>query len=303
MEGVVDSIMRETLTSFGGIDACVTEFMRVTDSVHPAHVFHRYAPELSTHSRTLHKTPVYFQLLGGQVGPLAENAALAVKLGVSGIDLNFGCPAPTVNRHDGGATLLKFPDRIFNIVKAVRAAVPDSHSVSAKLRLGFSDESLFLENAKACEEANVSWLTIHARTRDDQYRPPAKWHFLTELKRVTKTPLIANGEIWTPEDAHRCRTLTGIHPLMLGRGLLARPSLAREISDGTAMTTWKELAPTIQQFIETCTKAKGERFAVARIKQWSKWLGRTYPEALTFFENIKRCETVSPILSLLTIEG
>ncbi|MGZ3722706.1 MAG: tRNA-dihydrouridine synthase, partial [Bdellovibrionales bacterium] len=106
MEGVLDWTLRELLSSIGGVDRMVTEFVRVTDLLLPEHVFYRYCPELKQGGRTLAGTPVLVQLLGGQTGPLAENAARAVELGAPGIDLNFGCPAKTVNRHDGGATLL-----------------------------------------------------------------------------------------------------------------------------------------------------------------------------------------------------
>src|SRR5690606_8342958 len=121
MEGVVDWVMRDFLTQIGGIDHCVTEFIRIIDQVYPDHVFYKYCPELKTDSKTLAGTPVFVQLLGGQPMPLAENAVKAVSLGAAGIDLNFGCPAKTVNRHDGGATLLQFPNRIYDIIKTVRS--------------------------------------------------------------------------------------------------------------------------------------------------------------------------------------
>ena len=106
MEGVTDWAMRDLLTEVGGIDQCVTEFLRITDTLMPPSVFEKNCPELKTGSRTRSGTPVFIQLLGGQAEPLAMDAARAVDLGALGIDLNFGCPAPTVNRHDGGATLL-----------------------------------------------------------------------------------------------------------------------------------------------------------------------------------------------------
>src|SRR5207244_3542550 len=106
MEGVLDWVLRELLSDVGGVDRMVTEFVRVTDRLLPDHVFHKYCPELNQGGRTRSGIPVFIQLLGGQAGPLAENARRAVELGAPGIDLNFGCPAKTVNRHDGGAALL-----------------------------------------------------------------------------------------------------------------------------------------------------------------------------------------------------
>ncbi|MES2963372.1 MAG: tRNA-dihydrouridine synthase, partial [Bdellovibrionota bacterium] len=124
MEGVVDAMMRDRLTRIGGIDLCVTEFLRVQDRLLPDSEFRKDAPELFKGARTPSGIPVLVQFLGGQAGPIAANAVRAVELGALGIDLNFGCPAKTVNRHDGGATLLKNPERIFDVVSAVRAAIP-----------------------------------------------------------------------------------------------------------------------------------------------------------------------------------
>ena len=125
MEGVVDWVMRDVLTRIGGIDLCVTEFIRVTDQLLPTHAIQKDCPELLNAScRTNSGTPVLVQLLGGKPEWMAQNAALAIELGAPGIDINFGCPAKTVNRHDGGAALLKDPRRIFDVVSAVRSAVP-----------------------------------------------------------------------------------------------------------------------------------------------------------------------------------
>jgi tRNA-dihydrouridine synthase C len=105
--------MREFLTRTGLFDYCVSEFIRVSGHVVPAKVFHRDVPEVAHFSKTSSGIPVQVQLLGGDPIRLAESALEAIDAGACGIDLNFGCPAPTVNRHDGGATLLKYPERLF----------------------------------------------------------------------------------------------------------------------------------------------------------------------------------------------
>lgn len=134
------------------------------------------------------------RLLGGQAEPLAWNAQKAVELGALGIDLNFGCPAKTVNRHDGGASLLKSADRIFNIIKTVRSHVPQI-PVTAKIRLGYDDPTQCLENAVAATEAGATWLTVHCRTKTDGYKPPAYWEWIPKIQQVTKIKIIANGDI------------------------------------------------------------------------------------------------------------
>ena len=152
MEGVVDHTMRELLTAVGGLDRCVTEFLRVSDRLLPPRVFHRVCPELSGGGITTSGVPVYLQLLGGQPGPMAENAARAAELGAPGIDLNFGCPAKTVNKSDGGAIILRQPERVHRIVSAVRAAVPAEVPVTVKTRLGFDHGEDFQVRAGARRE-------------------------------------------------------------------------------------------------------------------------------------------------------
>src|SRR5690606_12771992 len=114
----------------GGLDGCVTEFVRVVDTALPQRVFRRYAPELEHHCRTPSGVPVKLQLLGGQPQSMAENALRAVSAGAQAIDLNFGCPAKSVNRSDGGACLLRQPERVHAIVCAVREALPPEVAVS-----------------------------------------------------------------------------------------------------------------------------------------------------------------------------
>src|ERR1035437_9062494 len=118
MEGLADDVLREVLTSAGGYDWCVTEFVRVTTTLLPHSCFTRLCPELLNASRTRAGTPVRVQLLGSDPVLLAENAASLALLQPAGIDLNFGCPAPLVNRNRGGAALLDEPELLQRIAVA-----------------------------------------------------------------------------------------------------------------------------------------------------------------------------------------
>jgi len=291
MEGVTDWAMRDLLTEVGGIDQCVTEFLRVTDTLMPHSVFEKNCPELKTGSRTRSGTPVFIQLLGGQAEPLAANAARAAEMGALGIDLNFGCPAPTVNRHDGGATLLKHTDRIYKIVKTVRDAVPAGVPVTAKIRLGFDDPSACLENAKAIEEAGATWLTVHCRTKTDGYKPPAYWEWIPRLKEATKIEIVTNGEIWTVEDFAKCHTTAQTKSYMIGRGALRNPFLFKKIKETLKpqptgfQLTIRELVPKFYE--SSVLYGKHETFAVARTKGWLKQLSLSNPEFESIFEEVK----------------
>ncbi|MBC7740872.1 MAG: tRNA-dihydrouridine synthase family protein [Bdellovibrionaceae bacterium] len=292
MEGVTDWAMRDLLTSVGGIDQCVTEFLRITDQLMPPSVFYKNCPELKTNSKTRAGTPVFIQLLGGQARPLAENAARAAELGALGIDLNFGCPAPTVNRHDGGATLLKSTDRLFEIVQTVRAAVPKNIPVTAKIRLGFDDPHACLANAQAIEAAGAQWLTVHCRTKTDGYKPPAYWEWISKIKAVTKIQIVTNGEIWTTADFLKCYATAQTNDYMIGRGALRDPYLFNRIKDTFSdrslnETTFLEVKTLIPSFYDSSAVYLNEQFAVARTKGWMKQLCLSIPEFKDIFEEVK----------------
>lgn len=293
MEGVVDFVLRDLLTEIGGIDLCVTEFIRVTDKLHSPGILERYAPEIKMGWKTRAGTPLFIQFLGGQAGPLAENAAQAAELGAPGIDLNFGCPAKTVNRHDGGASLLKTPDRIFQIVEAVRKAVPAPIPVTAKIRLGFDDPSQCLENARAAQAGGARWLTVHCRTKTDGYKPPAYWEWIPRIKDVVQIPVVANGEIWSVADFWKCAEVTKSEKIMIGRGAVAQPFLFRDIkrsietADETAMASWSKTRLILPRFFASSTQFKSPFFAQARTKQWLKALSLQNEEAKPLFEELK----------------
>ena len=233
MEGLLDFVLRDILTRIGGVDRCVSEFIRVTNTVLPDRAFIRVVPELLNGGRTFAGVPVRAQLLGSDPVCLAENAARLAALGPHGIDLNFGCPAKVVNRHGGGAALLDDPELLAKIVAAVRRAVPAHMPVSAKMRLGFNDDSRAVECALAIAGAGADELVVHARTKADAYRPPAYWHRIADIRAAVNIPVVANGEIWNVQDAARARELSGCHMLMLGRGMVTDPGLALAIKGET----------------------------------------------------------------------
>jgi tRNA-dihydrouridine synthase C len=293
MEGVVEHHVRDILTRIGGLDGCVTEFIRVTDQKLPYRVFYKYAQELETGSKTPNGTPVKVQLLGSKPEPMAINALELVNYGAKSIDLNFGCPAKTVNSHEGGACLLRTPERVYQIIKAVRDAVPKDIPVSAKIRLGFEDRSTYLENASAVESAGADELTVHARSKADGYKPPAYWHYIADIKAKLKIPVIANGEIWTVDDYIRCREQSQCDDVMLGRGLLSSPDLARQIKAHLSgeiyqPLSWLDICQMLFAYYQKTTPLYDERNCGNRVKQWLMYLSRQYPQAQLFFDDVKR---------------
>jgi len=292
MEGLVDFVLRDILTRAGGVDRCVSEFIRITDQLLPERVFTRIVPELLNGGRTLAGVPVRAQLLGSDPVCMAENAARLAALGPAGIDLNFGCPANIVNRHGGGAALLQEPDTLATIVAAVRRAVPAHLPVSAKMRLGYHDDALAVACAQAIASGGADELVVHARTKAQAYRPPAYWERIADIRAAVAIPVVANGEIWTVDDARRCREASGCDMLMIGRGAVADPGLGLAIKASVGQGTvhvigWPELLPLLADFWHLVCTRLDARSRPGRLKQWLNFLRRRFPEAETAYQSLK----------------
>lgn len=294
MEGLLDFALRDVITRVGGIDRCVSEFIRVTDQLLPERVFLRICPELGQGGCTPAGVPVRPQLLGSDAACLAENAARLAGLNPPGIDLNFGCPAKVVNRHGGGAMLLDDPEGLQRIVAAVRRAVPASVPVSAKMRLGTQDDSLAVACAQALADGGADEIVVHARTRAQGYRPPAHWARVADLRAAVRVPLVVNGEIWTVADAQRARQASGCQALMLGRGLVCDPALALAVrhadsgqrGDAPALSD-AALAGLVQHYWTGVAGHVAPRHRAGRIKQWLNLLRRRYALAEQAYQHLR----------------
>lgn len=309
MDGVTDALMRGVLTKYMPFSYCVTEFIRVSGIVVPGKSFLRDVPELQASSATQAGTPVQVQLLGGDPELLAESACRAVSVGARAIDLNFGCPAPTVNRHDGGATLLKFPERIEAIVSGVRSAVPREVPVSAKLRLGWDDPRAIIVNAERAARGGAAWITIHGRTRTQGYTPPAYWRPIGEVRRMLDIPVVANGEIWSVDDLRRCQDESGCEHFMVGRGALAEPGLVTGLAQALGMEASEarldvcggdplRWSPLLLDLIETSKNhGESERRTLSRIKQWLNYAH--HKGCVQWFDRIKRLESIDEVVAVM----
>ncbi|MEN6670973.1 tRNA-dihydrouridine synthase [Psychrobacter sp. B38] len=322
MEGLTDPLMRQILTQIASdlgrpYDWSVSEFIRVTQHVLPAHVFYKYVPELHHDAKTASGTPIHVQLLGSEAQLMAENAAYACELGAPAIDINFGCPAKTVNSHRGGSVLLDEPEVMYEIISAVRRAVPDNIPVSAKIRLGYTDTSRIDDIRGAIDSSGADWLTIHARTKTQGYKPPAYWDKVQNFNALN-IPVIANGEIWNTEQAQNCMVQAGTRHLMLGRGAVTRPDLIAHIDqhmiqndmfksdlvhvdnrqlEDTATLLWQDLIGHQIKFLQG--EAKSEVVLVGRYKQWLGMLTKGYSEAQILWNDIKREKNKAAIITAL----
>jgi tRNA-dihydrouridine synthase C len=294
MQGLLDHLLRDALTQIDGYSHCVTEFARVTGSILPRSFYKRISPELQQGGRTAAGTEVRVQMLGSDPAMMAANARVLVSLVPPGIDLNFGCPAPTVNRHRGGAVLLEEPELLHRIAAAVRAEIPASIPFSAKMRLGLHDSVLACECAQALEAGGVEELVVHARTRDQGYQPPAHWREIAPIREAVAIPVVANGDIWTVADWLRCREESGCEDVMLGRSAVADPLLARRIHayargerPGVPEEEWQEVLVLIARFWQGVNARLDAKKRPGRLKQWLMLLERTFPQAVELCAAVK----------------
>lgn len=301
MEGVLDACVRELLTAINEYDLCMTEFVRVTQTLLPKKTFYRLCPELYSGGKTLSGTPVRVQLLGQSPPWLAENAARAVALGSPGVDLNCGCPAKSVVGNCGGASLLKDPELIYQATKAMREAVPRQHPVTVKIRLGWDNADRCVEIAEAIALAGATEIAVHGRTKEDGYKAERiDWEKIQTIRQRLCIPVIANGEIWNAEQAQRCREITGCQTLMIGRGALALPNLGNVVKHQQAKMPWPQVLLLLERYLKLDHRLNTGLYYVARIKQWvGAYLRKEYCEAIPLFQTIRPMKSADEIAGAL----
>lgn len=299
MEGLADHFLRRLITRCGSYDLVISEFVRVVDQCLPKRVYLEQIPELLNNGLTDSGTPVRVQLLGNHPQALAENALRAIELGSHGLDLNFGCPSKTVNSSKGGAVLLDEPETIHSVVSAVRDALPEGETLSAKMRLGFNDISRLWDCAYAIRDGGADEIIVHARTKQQGYTPPAYWHLPREFEQKLGIPMIINGEIWTPEDAALATSESNCNAIMLGRGAVRNPWLASEIQKQAITADWQQIHPLVLQFWQEVTTQMSPRYCAGRLKQWLNHLRMNYSEADQLFSEIRRLTCIDDISKAL----
>src|SRR5690554_2363346 len=303
MEGLMDYNLRDMLTLVGGIDHCVSEFIRVIDQGYPAEVFRRFCLELHNYVCTAAGAPVHIQLLGSNPEAMAANAAKAAALDAPANDINFGCPAKTVNKSKGLAVLLQYTDQLHDIAKAVRQAVPAHIPVSAKIRLGFLDKELAIDNSVALAEADIQWLCVHARTKTEGYKPPAYWDYIARIKDKVDIPVLSNGEIWTAENAEQCVKESGSDILMIGRGLVSMPDLGLQIQHHYGLREHQDLnwQQQLDLFLSLVPKLDHllDKQITDRLKQWLFYFTRHFPEITELFDAVKRERNLVEFLQVI----
>lgn len=276
MEGVGDRCFRKAIASIGGFDEGVRDFLRVPSNAHVKSLAEQYE-----HSE-LEPIPLAAQLMGSDPNLMADMAVEMEKKGAKRIDLNCGCPSNTVTGRGAGSSLLKEPKHLHEIAKAMVDAV--SIPVTAKLRSGFEDTSLFKENLLAAQESGIRYLTLHPRTKADGYGPPARWDLIAEAKSLLKIPVVGNGDILTVEDALKMLKETQCDALMIGRGSVINPFIFHEIkahfSKRSFEKRWDYLERYFDIYLNEIPSHHSEKVRINKMKQLMSFLFKANPQLL-----------------------
>lgn len=192
------------------------------------------------------------------------------------IDINMGCPVPKVaTRAQAGSALLKNPEKVYEIVKAVKEAVPIP--ITVKIRSGWDANSInAVEIAKICEKAGASAITVHGRTRSQGYTGTSDWNIVKLVKEAVSIPVIGNGDITSKEEAKQRMEQTGCDAIMIGRGVLGNPWLIKECVDylnGNEVkeVTIKDKKDMMIKHLEYLCKFKEEKVALLEMRSHAIW--------------------------------
>ncbi|MBA3815527.1 MAG: tRNA-dihydrouridine synthase family protein [Parachlamydiaceae bacterium] len=290
MEGVGDRCFRKAMASVGGFDEAVRDFLRVPRNAHVKSLALEYeADELAP-------IPLAAQLMGSDIELMADMAREIEQRGAPRIDLNCGCPSNTVTGKGAGSSLLKDPNFLHQVAKALVQAV--SIPVTVKMRSGYEDTSLFKENLLAAQETGIHYITLHPRTKVDGYGPPARWDLIAEAKSLLKIPVVGNGDILTVEHALEMLKTTRCDALMIGRGSVINPFIFHEIRAHFAgklfKPDWQGLVKYLNVYLTEIPEAMVIKGRVNKLKQLLGFLFKGNAELLQKRNQMLTCTYPDP---------
>lgn len=243
--------------------------------------------------------PLAAQIFGSEPEIMAEAAIKAREISNADIiDINMGCPVGKIVNNGEGSSLMRDPEKAQRIIQAVVASA--GCPVTVKFRKGWDKGSVnAVEFAKMCRDAGAAAIAIHGRTRTQMYEGKADWDIIREVKNaVTDIPVIANGDIWTPEDAEHILRYTGCDLAMIGRGsfgdpwLFARGNAAVEGRESPPLPPLSDRVDTAIRQFELAAQYKSEKIACLESRRHFAWYLRGVPHSGYFKQQIVKIETL-----------
>ncbi|BAQ60461.1 tRNA dihydrouridine synthase B [Geminocystis sp. NIES-3708] len=296
LSGVTDLVFRRLVRRYAPESMTYTEMVNATEINHL-----KQLPKLMEIDAD--EQPISIQLFDCRPDFMAQAAEKAVTEGAKTIDINMGCPVNKITKKGGGSGLLRQPEIAQAIVKEVKQAV--NVPVTVKTRLGWNDDEInVIEFGQRMEEAGASMITVHGRTREQGYTGTARWDIIAQVKEKLTIPVIANGDIFSVEDALRCLTITNADGVMCSRGTLGYPFLVGQI-DFYLKNNKNPVLPTIKQRLE-CAKEhliglweyKGQK-GIFQARKHLSWYCKGFSGASELRDQCSRINSVEEGLDLI----
>jgi tRNA-dihydrouridine synthase B len=248
--------------------------------------------------------PIAVQIFGSEVESMADGAALALEIsGADIVDINMGCPVGKIVKSGDGSALMREPEKAMRIIEAVVKSVPCP--VTVKIRKGWDKGNVnAVEFASMAQEAGAAAIAIHGRTRVQQYSGQADWDIIREVKQALKIPVIANGDVFTPQDAGRILKYTGADMAMIGRGALGNPWLFLQAHAYLNDEEIPELPPicerakTAMRQFELAAQVKSERVVCLEARKHYAWYLRGVPHSGYFKEQIMKTTSLNELRNI-----
>jgi len=222
---------------------------------------------------------------------------------IDAIDINMGCPAPKIVKNGSGSALMKEPKKALKLIEKIVKV--SKYPVSVKLRLGWDDSILTArEISLGAQELGVKWIAVHGRTREQYYSGKANWNSLKALNEELSIPFIANGDIFTPEDAKRAIDYIGTKSLMIGRGAQGNPWIFNQIKDYLLSGEYKKIEPKIKlnmsrKHINLLSNELGDKIAIREMRKHLSWYFKGLYMAAEMRNTVNRLDSKEEVLKLL----
>jgi len=289
MQAITDLPFWRVMQGYGGADLYYTEYFRVHRDSKPERDILRSIDENPT------GRPIIAQMIGEHIPSLIRTAKALQRHAVFGIDLNLGCPAPIVCRKSAGGGLLKEPEKIDAILRAIRPEI--SIPLTVKTRIGWADPAEFDHLLEIFASHQVDAFTVHGRTVKELYRTQVHLDRIRQAVERLHAPVFANGNVLSVALARETLAATGAAGLMIGRGAVRNPWLFGQIRDGLAgrpvfQPTLRDLRAYIERlYAETRLPKLDEAANVAKLKKYMNFIGQGIGEDEAFLHDIRRAQT------------